>query len=461
MSAKTTMTELRTFLEAHPEIESFDLLLPDINGILRGVRAPRADMAGLFETGVYMSASTMLLDSRGKLPEGLSIGLTDGDPDYPCLPVPGTLSPVPWTERPQGQCLLQMHADRSTPYYYDSRRVLQRVLNRFHESGLTPVLALELEFYLLSDREGQRLGPRKMRIPGSRFEQDTPHLHSLDELHDLDSFLADVEKCCACQDIPVGTTMSEGSPGQYEINLHHVADAERACDHAMLLRRLVRGVARRHGMAATFMAQPFGQLDGSGMHVHLSLQDASGQNLFAGNAPADRPGAYAPELRHAVGGLLAALPESQAILAPNANSYRRLSPGSFLTAEPSWGYNHRQVAVRIPPADDANVRLEHRPAGADCNPYLVVAALLAGVHHGLSHRVEPPAIVQEGQIMEWDDGAGPHWEGALSRFEEAVVLPGYLGADFCRTYLECRRLEARHYRAQVPDLDYLWYLGSI
>jgi glutamine synthetase len=456
----STQQELDALLSAHPDIENFDLLLPDINGIMRGVRAPRLDMPGILESGVYMSASTMLLDSRGLLPEGLDIGLADGDPDYPCLPVPGTLAPIPWSKSPMGQCLLQMHVDRNRPYYYDSRQVLQRVLTRFEELRLTPVIALELEFYLVADDE-QRIKPRRTRIPGTRLVQELPRLHGLDELHDLHAFLADVEASCAAQGIPIGTTMSEGSPGQLEINLHHVASAELACDHAMMLRRLVRGVAQRHGMAATFMAQPFSEFDGSGMHVHCSLLDAHGKNVFAGNAPAERPDAYAPELRFGIGGLLETLPESQAILAPNANSYRRLGPGSFLSAAPSWGYNHRQVAVRIPPANDANVRFEHRPAGADCNPYLVVAALLAGLHHGLLNRVEPPPMVREGQIVEQDGDGAPHWEGALESFEAARILPGYLGKDFCETYARCRRLELRQYRAQVPDLDYIWYLGSI
>jgi glutamine synthetase len=456
----STQQELDALLSAHPDIENFDLLLPDINGIMRGVRAPRSDMPGILEAGVYMSASTMLLDSRGLLPEGLDIGLADGDPDYPCLPVPGTLAPIPWSKSPMGQCLLQMHVDRNRPYYYDSRQVLQRVLTRFEELRLTPVIALELEFYLVADDE-QRIKPRRTRIPGTLLVQELPRLHGLDELHDLHAFLADVEASCAAQGIPIGTTMSEGSPGQLEINLHHVASAELACDHAMMLRRLVRGVAQRHGMAATFMAQPFSEFDGSGMHVHCSLLDANGKNVFAGNAPAERPDAYAPELRFGIGGLLETLPESQAILAPNANSYRRLGPGSFLSAAPSWGYNHRQVAVRIPPANDANVRFEHRPAGADCNPYLVVAALLAGLHHGLLNRVEPPPMVREGQIVEQDGDGAPHWEGALESFEAARILPGYLGKDFCETYARCRRLELRQYRAQVPDLDYIWYLGSI
>jgi glutamine synthetase len=214
-------------------------------------------------------------------------------------------------------------------------------------------------------------------------------------------------------------------------------------------------------MAATFMAMPFAGQDGSGMHIHFSLLDANGENVFAGKPPQGRPDQYAPVLRHAIGGILATMQEAQAILAPNANSYRRLGPSSFVSAEPGWGYNHRQVAVRIPPSDDANVRLEHRPAGADGNPYLVLAAVLAGAHHGIANRIEPPPMVTEGQVLDRAHHAGLHWEAALNQLKQARVLPDYLGRTFCETYLQCREHEAAEYRLQVPDLDYSWYLGNI
>jgi glutamine synthetase len=457
----STFQELDRFLADHPQINSFDLLLPDINGMLRGVRATRDEMPRIFEEGTYMSASTMLLDSRGVLPEGLAIGLKDGDPDYACMPVAGTLAPMPWTPRPMGQCLLQMIDDTGAPYHYDSRYVLQRVLERFRELKLTPVVALELEFYLLDNKDPLAPAPRTAHIAGTSLVQKAAQLHSLDELHELDAFLADVEAACRAQGVPMGKIMSEGSPGQCEINLHHVADAENACDHALLLRRLVRAVALRHGMAATFMAKPFTDLDGSGMHIHLSLLDADGRNVFAGKPTAEQPDAYAPALRHAIGGLLATLTETRALLAPNANSYRRLGPSSFVSAAPTWGRNHRQVAIRIPPSDHANVRLEYRPAGADCNPYLVLAAVLAGALHGLTQGIEPPPMVGEGQVIEHDGATALYWEGALAQFKSARVLPDYLGAAFCDTYTRCRELEAAEYRAQVPDLDYSWYLGNI
>jgi glutamine synthetase len=329
--------------------------------------------------------------------------------------------------------------------------------------NLTPVVALELEFYLLDDRDsaGSRPQPRATRIPGSSLWHSAAQLHSLDDLYELDSFFADVETACHAQGIPMGTIMSEGSPGQYEVNLHHVADAVKACDHAILLKRLVRGVARRHDLAATFMAKPFEELDGSGMHMHFSLLDADGRNIFAGNSPASEPQIFAPELRFAIGGLLATMKEAQAILAPNANSYRRLSTSSYVSAIPSWGVNHRQVAIRIPPSDDSNVRFEHRSAGADCNPYLALAAVLAGVHHGLSQRIAPPPMVNAGQVLDCSGAPGQHWYGAIEGFEAAKILPQYLGQEFCQTYAQCRRMEAQAYHKQVPDLDYGWYLRNL
>ena len=459
-----TGEELLEFLALHPKIASFDLLLPDINGILRGVRASRDDMRGIFESGAYMSASTMLLDSRGVLPDGLSIGLRDGDPDYCCLPVSGTLAPVPWAMRPMGQCLLQMHYNTSTPYHYDSRYVLQRVLQRFRAMNLTPVVALELECYLLdgSDSGELRPQPRTTRIPGTSIRQLAAQLHSLDDLYEMDAFLADVESTCQAQRVPIGNIMSEGSPGQYEINLHHVDDAEMACDHALLLKRIVRGVARRHDMAATFMAKPFAELDGSGMHMHVSLLDGEGRNVFSGNPPSGAPGDYSPDLRFAIGGLQAAMSDAQAIMAPNANSFRRFNAASYVARSQNWGVNHRQVAIRIPPSDDANLRFEYRSAGADCNPYLALAAVLAGVLHGLTRSIEPSPMVNESQIIDGDVVTiAPQWGEALTQFESGKILPEYLGAEFCKTYAQCRRLEAEEYYSQVPDLDYSWYLRNI
>lgn len=453
--------EPREFLAAHPDVRAVEVLLPDLNGILRGKRITRRELEALGREGLGFPGTGILLDSRGALIDGLPYGQADGDPDHLCLPVPGSLAVVPWAKTPLAQCLVRMVHRDGTPFFADGRHVLESVVARFRDLGLTPVVAVEYEFYLLDDLAGEAPRARQGRVPGTRRRAAGPRVYSLEDLDELDGFFADIAAACAEQGLPAGSAVSEYGPGQFEVNLHHVADPVAACDHAILLRRLVRGVARKRGLAATFMAKPFADLDGSGMHVHLSLVDGTGRNIFGPNPPPGQPDRYPDALRHAVGGMLGALDESLAIFAPNANSFRRIRPGCFAPIAPNWGPNHRQVALRLPVADDANVRIEHRVAGADCNPYLALATILAAAHDGLTKRTEPPPMVREEEVVPEVVRLSPRWERAIDAFAAGRLLPAYLGEEFCRVYAAARRFEAEQFHAQVGNLDYDWYLPAI
>jgi glutamine synthetase len=450
--------EIERVRAALPALRQVELLFPDLNGILRGKRCTLAEFRGIARNGLAFPATGLLLDSRGALIDGLREGSDDGDPDYLCRPVPGSLAPVTWSRGALAQVLMSMESRDGSPYFADSRAVLGRVLGQFAASGLTPVVAVEFEFYLLDDASEGRVRARRQRVPATELPAAGPRAYCLEDLHDLEPLFADIAAACEAQRIPVGSIVSEYGAGQFEVNLHHVPDALAACDHALLLRRLIRGVAARHKLAATFLAKPFADTDGSGMHVHVSLLDAAGRNVFAAEAGA---GECAPALRHAVGGMLAALPESMAIFCPNANSYRRIRPGCFAPIAPNWGINHRGVALRVPRSDADNTRFEHRPAGADCNPHLAVAALLAAAHHGITRQIEPPPMLREGEPMGAEVSLSPRWERALDDFEAGRILPPYLGAGFCRAFATARRFEAEQFHAQVPDLDYAWYLPAI
>ncbi len=452
--------EAAGFLAAHADVRAVELLLPDLNGILRGKRISRREVPGLYRDGISFPATGILLDSRGSLIDGLAQGHDDGDPDHVCHPVAGTLARVPWAKSPCGQCLITMHECDGRPYFADPRQVLAKVAARFAELELTPVVAVEYEFYLLDAIRGGTPVRRTGRVPGTTLQPAGPRVYSLEDLEALDGFFSDVAAAAEAQGVPAGAIVSEYGAGQFEVNLHHERDALAAGDHAILLRRLIRGVARQHGMAATFMAKPFSALDGSGMHLHLSLLDKQGRNAFSPMPSAEMPEAYADTLRHAVGGMLAAMTESLAILAPNANSYRRFQPGFFAPVAPDWGPNHRQVAVRIPRSDDANLRLEHRVAGADCNPYLAMAVILAAAHAGITRRIEPPAMTREGTAARAPTGPLPRWEAALTAFDASRLWPEYLGAEFCRIYSTARHFECEAYHAEVPGLDYEWYLAA-
>lgn len=449
--------DLERLQASTPGLRQVELLFPDLNGILRGKRCTLGEFRSIVRNGLSFPATGLLLDSRGSLIEGLPHGSEDGDPDYLCRPVPGTLVAVPWARGALAQVLMTMEGSDGEPYFADSRAVLSRVLGRFATLGLRPVVAVEYEFYLLDDTKGEQPHARRSRVPGTERRAAGPRAYSIEDLHELEVLFADIASAGVSQGIPCGSIVSEYGGGQFEVNLHHVDDALLACDHAVLLRRMIRGVAARHGLAATFMAKPFADTDGSGMHVHVSLLDGQGRNVFAPVAGE----AVVGTLRHAIGGMLAAMPESQAIFCPNANSYRRIRPGCFAPVAPNWGMNHRGVALRIPVSDPANTRFEHRPAGADCNPYLAVAAILAAAHHGITQWIEPPPMVGEGRAVAAEVLLAPRWEQALDTFDAAQVLPGYLGDEFCRVFSAARRFEAAEFHAQVSSLDYDWYLGAI
>jgi glutamine synthetase len=457
MAENNLNRELEDYLQAHPETRYLEALVADMNGILRGKRAERDDFHKLFGNGMNLCAATAILDSRGNTFDSIPYGVNDGDPDARALAVPGSLAPVPWVSVPTAQVLIEMLNTDGTPYPRDPRNVLRRAMQPLYDMGLRPVLATELEFYLV-EHDGERFLPKMPRIPGSEKPQPGLQYAMMEDLYEIDDFLADLDAICVAQNIPAGAALSEFSPGQYEVNLHHVDDPVLACDHAVLLKRAVKAAAVKNGLGATFMAKPFEEISGSGLHVHVSLLDAAGDNVFAGES---RDGPFSDRLRHAIGGLGALMAESMAIFAPNANSYRRHAPGSYVSATPTWGPNHRGVAMRIPVSGPANTRLEHRVAGADANPYLVVAAVLAGIHHGISESVEPIPMTPERAKLGYEATVPVRWPLALDAFDAGRVLPRYIGPEYRKLFSLCRREEEANYNAEIPTKDFDWYLRAV
>ena len=452
-------TDLNRLLRKYPKTATMELLVPDVLGILRGKRIRRSSFEKACDEEFWFCGGTVLMGALGNVLPGM-IGDDDGDPDVPCRLVPGSLAPVPWANKPTLQALFRLFEKTGEPYFADPRAVLERSIAPLRKMGLRLVMATELEFYLLEANTDSPT-PRAARIPGIGRPQPGPQVYHPDDLQEIEPFLDDLYECCEAQGIPADAATAEFAPGQFEINLLHIDDPALACDHAVLLKRAVKAVAKKHGYVACFMAKPFAEESGNGLHIHMSLVDKNGNNFFSHGRDSLAVPPFSARLRHAVGGLLKTMPEATAIFAPVANSYRRLLPENFAPVEPNWGVNHRAVAVRIPQSDKNNLRFEHRVAGADANAYLVTAAIAAGVHYGLKNKCDPGRMVEEGESVTLKTGIPDRWDHALDKFARSKILPEYLGEKFCDFYLLHRRNESRQFHNTISPLDFDWYLRAM
>ncbi|HEY5336980.1 MAG TPA: hypothetical protein VIJ85_02155, partial [Rhizomicrobium sp.] len=218
-------------------------------------------------------------------------------------------------------------------------------------------------------------------------------------------------------------------------------------------KQIVKAAARSAGFDASFMAKPYGNRAGSGLHIHLSLIDGAGRNIFD-----DGSEAGSAQLRHAIGGLQALMIDSMSLFAPNINSYRRFQPDMFAPVNRRWGINNRSAGLRIPVGPSDARRVEHRVAGADANPYFALAAVLAGVHHGLSEKLDP-GIAAVGNVSREPDMALPFSiDEALNRLEQTSVLGSYLGEETLTLYRETKRIETQRLRRIITAPEYDWYL---
>ncbi len=435
-----------------------DMLVCDICGIPRGKRLNGGAIDKLFGPGVTMPGSVFAVDITGSNVDPSGIGMADGDPDGYCRPVPGTLVPVPWAPRPTRQALASMFEADGRPYWLDPRHVLARVAARLGELGLNPVMAHELEFYLLdAERDDQgRPKPARSQVSGLRPTAGATQVYGLDEIDDAADVIDAAVAACRVQSIPADVAIAEYSPGQYEINLEHQSNPVTAADHGLLLKRAIKGTARSLGYDATFMARPFEGISGNGLHLHISLLDGDGNNLFDDSHPEGDQ-----RLRHAIAGLRAVMAESMLVFAPNANSYRRFESDGYAPMMTTWGYNNRSVALRVPAGQGKARRIEHRNAGADANPHLVAAVVLAGIHHGLTQRLDPGPPIEGNANEQATPDLPIHWLDALRAFDNAAILPGYLGADYCHVYSACKWQEFTAFQARITPADYELYMRPL
>jgi glutamine synthetase len=453
MRGRAGAEEVEAFLEQNPDLEAAEALVTDPTGVGRGKLLRAGDLAKMYREGRPLPCSIMSLDITGEDVEETGLVWEAGDADKLAWPIAGSLKRASWMGVPTAQLLLSLWELDGAPYVADPRHVLAGVVQRLEESGFRPVVAAELEFYVVDPARGAdgRLRPPKAPATGRRL--DRIDVYSVTELEEFGPFIIELYSAARAMGLPVETLISEYAAGQLEVVLRHRADALQAADEAIQWKRLVRGVAAKHGLLATFMAKPYSGRAGSGFHIHASLADGDGRNLFAAEEPQGTA-----LMRQAIAGLLATIADGMGIFAPNANSYRRFQAASYAPIARTWGVNNRSVAVRVPTGAPETRHLEHRVAGADANPYLAIATVLAGMHKGIREGLDPgPAIEGNGYAQASADLPND-WPAALRGLQRSDFLKEYLGERFLAIYHAIKTAECRRFSAEVGELDLDWYL---
>ncbi|MFP7673579.1 glutamine synthetase family protein [Marivita sp. S0852] len=422
-----------TWLRSHPEVRSVRVAASDLNGVARGKRVPARFADKAVQGGTRFPLSVLNLDIRGEDIHNSPLVYAQGDADGVLKLTERGFVPMPWLDTPSALLPLWMYREDGSAFAGDPRHALADVVKRYATKGLTPVVAMELEFFLIDDRKN------RLRIPASPRSgkrHKAGEILSIRVLDQFDSFFTELYDACEAMDIPADTTISEAGLGQFEINMMHVDDPLKAADDAWLFKMLVKGLARRNGFAASFMAKPYEDYAGSGMHTHFSVIDAEGKNVFDDGGPKGTD-----LLRQAIAGCLNALPDSTLIFAPHANSYDRLVPNAHAPTGVAWAYENRTAAIRVPSGATAARRIEHRVAGGDVNPYLSLAAILGAALTGIEDHQTAPAPIT-GNAYSLDLPQIPtNWATAIDRFADSDVMARIFPQDLIRNMTLTKRQE--------------------
>ena len=420
-------------------IEDVEALVPDIAGAARGKVLP-ADKLGNGEL---------------KLPEALFSQTVSGDyitdennvEDRDMLLVPDatTLRLVPWATAPAASIFLDCYRRDGSAVQASPRGVLRSVLAKYAARGWTPVVAPEVEFYLLSPHTDAN---EEAEPPAGRlgWTEGARQPYSIDQMNDFDPFINKVYEYCEAQGIRVDALTQESGPAQFEINFLH-GDALELADHVFLFKRSVREAAIEHEMHATFLAKPMSEDAGSALHIHQSIVDKKGNNIFS-----DANGEASALFYSFMGGLQKYMPEAMLVFAPYVNSYKRfLNPWSS-PVNLSWAIDNRTVGLRVPDSGPEARRIENRLAGSDVNPYLAIAGSLACGYLGMIEELKPTAAI-EGSAYGSEFELHRHIYSAIDAFKASDAMRDMLGDEFVTLYCNLKDAEFMEYQEVITPWE--------
>ncbi len=433
MRDKFTFSELEQWLDER-RVTEIECLVPDLTGVARGKILPREKFTE--DRGMRLPQAVVAMGVTGEFPEEGPYYdvISPNDLDMHLRPDPSTVRIVPWAVDPTAQVIHDCYDRHGVIVPYAPRSVLRHVCELFDAEGWDPVVAPELEFYLV-DRNTDPDIPLKPPIGRSGRAETSRQAYSIDAVNEFDPLFEDVYAYCEQMELNVDTLIHEIGAGQMEINFFHAHPLGLA-DEVFFFKRTVREAAMRHDMFATFMAKPIAGEPGSAMHVHQSIVSKdTGLNIFS-----KEDGSPSPEFYWYIGGLQRYVPSAMALFAPYVNSYRRLVRSHAAPINMQWGTDNRTVGIRAPLSAATSRRIENRVIGADANPYVALAATLACGYLGIKQRIEPTPECK-GDAYLGDYQLPRSLEEALSMLREETPLHDVLGKEFVTVYTEIKEIE--------------------
>ncbi|MBP6677027.1 MAG: glutamine synthetase, partial [Vitreoscilla sp.] len=430
---------LHSFLTQH-RIHEVECVIPDMTGIARGKILPRDLFMAAGE--MRLPKSVLLNTVNGQQPDnGPFVG--DTDPDMVCKPDPATVRIVPWAAEPVAVVIHDCLEWDGQPVQLSPRAVLRRVLALYAARGWLPIVAPEMEFYLVARHQNphEPLQPPLGRTGKPEVGRQS---YSIDAVNDFDPFFMELSGFCDQHRLGVETLIHEAGPGQMEINFSHGEPLDLA-DRVFLFKRAVRETALRHGVFATFMAKPMEGEPGSAMHIHQSINDVDGHNIFS---RAD--GTASEHFHHFIGGLQTYIPQVMPMLAPYVNSYRRLAPYMSAPINVRWGHDNRTCGIRIPKSGPDARRVENRVPGVDANPYLAMAATLGCGYIGLREQLQPsePTLDSAWNVSH---ELPRHLEDAIEAMRACATMKEVLGETFVDAFCAVKELEYATYNRVISS----------
>ena len=416
---------------------------PDMIGVDRGRDVLLGELPAAVSHGLAFCRAVYHTSPMGDVVP-VQGGLAEGLPDIAVRPDLATLAPLPW-ERGAAWCLGDALTPDVAPAAESPRTVARRVADRVASLGYTVVCGPELEFYLCEPAPGGGW---------QRYANDLGNVYVVGRKGDPRGVLLDMLRHLRDAGLRVTAANHEFSPGQFEINLGH-SELPDAADRSFRLKSAVQEIARHHGLLATFMAKPFNDEGGSGFHVHLSVADPAGENVFGDPSG---PDGLSDVGRYAIGGVLAHARALTAVLNPTINSYKRFGPDTLAPWLIDWGLDNRSAMVRIPPERGAAARMEVRLGDATANPYLAMAAVGAAVYLGITSKVEPPAKLEGyGYDPSRAEVLPQRLADALDALEADRELAEVLGEYFVGSFLAYKRNEVERFERFVTDWEFREY----